>query len=258
MDSRLLITCEHGGADVPAKYARLFRGQRRLLDSHRGYDAGALEMARRFADQLAAPLIFSTTTRLLVDLNRSAHHRHVFSEFTSPLDREQRAALLAEHHAPYRQDVQKRIAGMTTVGVVVIHLSVHTFTPILNGARRTADVGLLYDSRRRPEAEFCGHWGGVLRRRRPDLRVRRNYPYLGKADGLTTALRKQYGEDRYLGVELEVCRAWWKPGNAAWRRLQHDLIEAFRETTHAAPGFASTATASTPTNAKRRIVDPTQ
>lgn len=37
----------------------------------------------------------------------------------------------------------------------------------------------------------------------PQLNVRFNYTYLGKADGCTTYLRKQFDKD-YLGIELEV------------------------------------------------------
>jgi hypothetical protein len=37
-----------------------------------------------------------------------------------------------------------------------------------------------------------------------ELRVRRNYPYLGKADGFTTYLRRHFPVDRYAGVEFEV------------------------------------------------------
>ena len=47
-----LITCEHGGNRIPAPYRRLFRGQRALLDSHRGYDPGALVMAKALASGL--------------------------------------------------------------------------------------------------------------------------------------------------------------------------------------------------------------
>src|ERR1700739_839489 len=39
-----IITCEHGGNRIPVPYRRLFRGQRALLDSHRGYDPGSLVM----------------------------------------------------------------------------------------------------------------------------------------------------------------------------------------------------------------------
>ena len=38
----LIITCEHGGNEVPAAYAPLFAGHEALLPTHRGWDAGAL------------------------------------------------------------------------------------------------------------------------------------------------------------------------------------------------------------------------
>ena len=44
-----LVTCEHGGNDIPPRYAPLFRGRRALLASHRGYDPGALVTARALA-----------------------------------------------------------------------------------------------------------------------------------------------------------------------------------------------------------------
>jgi hypothetical protein len=34
--------------------------------------------------------------------------------------------------------------------------------------------------------------------------VRRNYPYRGAADGLTTSLRRKLNTPRYLGIEIEV------------------------------------------------------
>jgi hypothetical protein len=38
----------------------------------------------------------------------------------------------------------------------------------------------------------------------PKWSVRRNYPYLGRSDGLTTYLRRRFDRDRYVGVEIEV------------------------------------------------------
>jgi predicted N-formylglutamate amidohydrolase len=75
MIDALLITCEHGGNSVPPRWRPLFRGHRALLDSHRGWDPGALPIARALAREMNAPLIYSTISRLLVELNRSPHHR---------------------------------------------------------------------------------------------------------------------------------------------------------------------------------------
>jgi hypothetical protein len=38
----------------------------------------------------------------------------------------------------------------------------------------------------------------------PQLKVHRNSPYRGATDGFTTALRRQFGVDEYIGVEVEV------------------------------------------------------
>ena len=80
----LLITCEHGGNRVPPRYRPLFRGHQDLLSTHRGFDPGALAMARQLAKALRAPLFVSTTSRLLIDLNRSQGHPKLYSEATRP------------------------------------------------------------------------------------------------------------------------------------------------------------------------------
>ena len=74
----------------------------------------------------------------------------------------------------------------------------------IDGRLRTADVGLLYDPSRSSERRFCDRWKRSLHQIAPELRVRRNYPYLGKSDGFTTHLRRTIGSPRYLGIELEV------------------------------------------------------
>ena len=73
-----IITCEHGGNRIPAPYRRLFREQSALLDSHRGYDPGSLVMAKALASAYRAPLVASTVSRLLIDLNRSIGNPQLF------------------------------------------------------------------------------------------------------------------------------------------------------------------------------------
>jgi predicted N-formylglutamate amidohydrolase len=51
----LVITCEHGSNRIPAPYRDLFHAHEVLLDSHRGYDPGALIMARALATAFEAP-----------------------------------------------------------------------------------------------------------------------------------------------------------------------------------------------------------
>lgn len=229
-----LITCEHGGNRIPTPYRRLFRGWKALLDTHRGYDPGALAMARALAREFKAPLVASTVSRLVVDLNRSIGHRSAFSEATRAAPAQVRAAILDRHYRPYRARVERLVAQSASRGRRVIHVSSHSFTPQLDGHARTADVGLLYDPARRTERVLCAHWKEALAARAPGLRVRRNYPYTGKSDGLTSYLRRRFREARYVGIELEVNQAIVFAGGPRWSALRRTLIDSLRTATRRA------------------------
>lgn len=223
--ARLVLTCEHGGNRVPAAYAALFRGAGRALGSHRGLDRGALAAARHLARALRAPLVAATVTRLLVDLNRSRGHPRLFSQFSAGLPAAGRARLLARHYEPYRARVAAAIGAGLAGGGRVLHVSVHSFTPVLGGVRRRADVGLLYDPARAAEARFCARWQAALAAAAPGWTVRRNYPYRGTSDGQVVELRRRFGA-RYAGVELEINQALLAPGPAR-DRLLRDLAGTF-------------------------------
>jgi predicted N-formylglutamate amidohydrolase len=209
MSDVLLLSCEHGGARVPPGYRHLFqsRAAQRALQSHRGCDLGALTLARSLSGTLEAPLRASTVTRLLVDLNRSIGHPRLFSKLSKPLDAAERAYLLDRHYFPYRDAIESWIGERSGGANRVVHVGVHSFTPKLDGRLRNADVGLLYDPSRKEEQLFCRDWQRALRDADRGLRVRRNYPYLGKTDGLVTYLRRIFPESRYVGIELEVNQA---------------------------------------------------
>jgi predicted N-formylglutamate amidohydrolase len=226
METQLLLTCEHGGNRTPQEFTACFRNAESVLASHRGFDPGALELARYFARRFKSPLIYSTTTRLLVELNRSLHHRSLFSEFTRGLDRLQRDRIINEYYLPYRARVEHSIAASLSRGTAVLHLSLHSFTPNLNGVLRRADVGLLFDPSRQWETRIARAWQTTLRDRDTSLRVRRNYPYLGKADGLTTYLRRKWPEHEYAGIELEVNQCWVEKPAQEWRALQACLANS--------------------------------
>jgi predicted N-formylglutamate amidohydrolase len=236
---RLLVSCEHGGNRIPAEYRSLFARRGRVLATHRGYDAGALALARTFALAFRAPLFFSTTSRLLVDLNRSASNPAVFSDATRALPRAARSRLIERHHAPYWRAIDAAIARAAAPGRRVVHVSCHSFTPRLAGVARRADIGLLFDPSRAAEAALCRAWRERLLARRPGLVVRRNYPYRGIDDGIITALRRRHPGRRYAGVEIEVSQKYPLGAAAAWRSLQRLLVETFAEALCAAAAPAA-------------------
>lgn len=227
--ARFLVTCEHGGNRVPARYLAWFTGHEALLDSHRGHDPGALAMARQLAAALQAPLYFSTVSRLLIDLNRSPGHPNLYSEATRPAPAALRREIRARHYRPYRARVEAWIAQAVAAGGQVIHLSSHSFTPVLGGVARNADVGLLYDPARPGEAALCRRWQAALHASAPHLRVRRNYPYTGRSDGFTAWLRRRFPAEAYLGIELELNQRWVGQGGKAWRELRRQVLESLRQ-----------------------------
>ena len=226
MKPGLVVSCEHGGNTVPAAYAYLFRGCEQLLQSHRGFDAGALELARELAARCRAPLRFSTVSRLLVDLNRSIGSRSLFSEITRKADRAEQSAIVERFYMPFRQKVLTALRDGLRRYQPVVHLSVHTFTPVLAGVERRADVGLLYDPRRRLERAFCRRWRSALRAEARGLTVRMNYPYRGRADGLTTYLRTLFAPEAYLGIELEVNQKFVLAEPDRWPSVKRAVVDS--------------------------------
>jgi predicted N-formylglutamate amidohydrolase len=185
-------------------------------------------MARALARALRAPLVTATVSRLLVDLNRSLGHRQLFSQTMRATPEPLRATVVARYYRPYRERIEQLVRQAVSRGRRVIHVSSHSFTPQLNGQVRRADVGLLYHPGRRGEAALCARWKEALGALAPELRVRRNYPYAGKADGLTAYLRLRFPQAAYVGIEVEVNQAIVFAAGRRWTRLRGTLIDSLR------------------------------
>jgi len=206
----------------------MFHEHAALLDTHRGYDPGALVMARQLAAALHAPLVTSTVSRLLIDLNRSIGHPQLFSAAIRRADATLRERIVEQHYLPYRERVEQLVRRAVSRGRRVIHISSHSFTPELYGKVRQADVGLLYDPGRHGEVKLCARWKETLARMAPNLRVRRNYPYAGKGDGLTSYLRQQFRSTAYVGIELEINQKIVFAAGRRWTAVRRVLVDSFR------------------------------
>ena len=218
----LIVSCEHGGNRAPLPFSKLF--SRRFLDTHRGYDPGALALARDFAAATGAPLFYSTVSRLLVELNRPLGHPQVFF---LDLSEKTRAALLRRYYFPYWNAVQKAARH----GRRVLHLSCHSFTPRFRGAQRTTDIGLLFDPARPAEAAFCRRWRDAILGQSPRLRVRYNDPYPGVFPSLVDSLRQEFGARRYVGIQIEVNQKYPRGDARRWRALRRILVSTLPQFT---------------------------
>ncbi len=220
----VILSCEHATNKVPDQYRPLLADCLDQLSTHQGYDPGALDFAKLLAERLSAPLFAGSISRLLVDLNRSLRNRR-----TPPVKKKcdltsRQEELLIKYYLTYRRQIDEAIGGYLRQGQTVVHLSIHSFTPILAGVCRTADVGFLYDPGRLQEKEFCDKWRSALAARDNSWRLRRNYPYRGISDGLVRTLRQKYPAHHYLGIELEINQIYPLERTADWLRLQQQLL----------------------------------
>ncbi|MFT4804295.1 MAG: putative N-formylglutamate amidohydrolase [Psychroserpens sp.] len=199
---KLILTCEHGGNKIPNEYVYLFQENQKVLETHRGFDLGALDTfdyLKSLSDYSKA----STTSRLLIELNRSLHHSQLFSEYSNKLSVIQKNQITSTYYHPYRHEVSSIISNFISKGDTVLHLSIHSFTPTLKNIKRECDIGLLYDPKKPSEKLFSALLKSKIKAKNHNLKMRFNYPYLGKSDGFTTYLRRQF-KMNYTGIEIEI------------------------------------------------------
>lgn len=238
-ETSVFISCEHADFLIPHEYQELFRKANKVIRGHRGYDIGAAGLARYLSQKTGAELLLATYSRLLIDLNRSEHHNNLFSEYTAVLPGSNKQDILDDYYHPYRNLVLHKIRQMSRHTSVVLHLSVHSFTPELNGVKRNTDIGLLYDPGRQQEKKLCVKWQQKISDLSDEFRVRRNYPYKGSADGLTTALRRQFSAKKYIGIELEVNQKLLQPGTGhKMDKLFQVLFSSLVQTIESMPSVA--------------------
>lgn len=181
-----------------------------ILGSHIAWDLGARYITRQLTRHLHCTSFIAKYSRLLIDLNRSTHHTRLIPAVSfgvpipgntglTPVQKRER---LRRYYLPYRSAVFTTIRARIATAGKCLHCSVHSFTPVVDGYERRADIGLLYDPQRRWEAQVVAILADTLRTK--GLQVRRNYPYRGTSDGLTTACRRLFPTMQYCGLEIEI------------------------------------------------------
>lgn len=227
--TRWVLSCEHGGYALPREYGTLGLAREDLRD-HIGWDIGAAAVMRETARRLGAPSVASKYSRLLVDCNRDAHEDSLIptssdgrqvpgNQRLSKLERRRRIAL---YHEPYHQRLDRMIARArrsSEAGSVQL-LSVHSFTPAMDGRARPFDIGVLFDDHERLARRF----GLALKER--GLRVRYNQPYSG-IDGLIFAARRHGRAHGIPYVELEINNVLLR-NEVDCRRIARELVAAIR------------------------------
>jgi predicted N-formylglutamate amidohydrolase len=206
---QFVISAEHASNRVPAQYKNLGL-TRRQLQSHIAWDPGSRSVARACAKALGCLCHEGGHSRLFVDLNRSLHHPKLMARqsFSIPipgnetLSREERNSRVRLYYTPFREAVLADVQRIIEAYGRCVHLSIHSFTPVVDGVTRVGDIGILYDPSRRIEKTLAAEL--IARITAQGFHVRRNYPYRGVSDGHVTGLRMLFSGRSYEGLELEV------------------------------------------------------
>lgn len=153
MSLGLLLVADHARNVLPARYGTLGLPDNEL-ERHIAYDIGAEAVTRRLAAALEVPAVMASWSRLLIDPNRGEDDptliRQIYDRAVvpgnHPLTAEEREERMERYYRPYHQRVSETIEAVRAAsGRAPMVISVHSFTPEMQGRRRPWEVGVLWD-----------------------------------------------------------------------------------------------------------------
>lgn len=182
----LLLVCDHASNAVPSAYGNLGL-MRADLDRHIGWDIGAAEVTRHISAHFRATAVLSGVSRLVVDCNRPVGHPTsipresdgVVVPANHRLTPAAEEARIAQWFDPYHQAIRVQLARIERRHEVATLVSIHSFTPVMNGKQRPWSVGVLWnrDQRIAPAAITALRQQGHV--------VGDNEPYSGREGAFT-------------------------------------------------------------------------
>jgi predicted N-formylglutamate amidohydrolase len=150
--SSFLLIGDHAGNAVPEGLQSLGLPSAEL-ERHIGWDIGIGELGPLLAERLDAVFIRQTYSRLVIDCNRDPARADAIPEVSDltivpgnqGLTPDQRAARVAAIHVPYQDAIGAELARRDAAGRETTLVSLHSFTPAMQGVARPWQVGMLHD-----------------------------------------------------------------------------------------------------------------
>ncbi|MER9328040.1 N-formylglutamate amidohydrolase [Mesorhizobium sp. M0488] len=149
----IVLLADHARRDLPEDYGSLGLPLAEF-DRHIAYDIGVEAVTRELAASLDVPAVLANFSRLLIDPNRGEDDPTLIRQLYDgtvvpgnyPLAPEERERRLDRFYRPYHDAVGAMIASVAqAAGQAPFILSVHSFTPTMQGIKRPWHVGILWD-----------------------------------------------------------------------------------------------------------------
>lgn len=230
--SSFLLIGDHAGKAFPEALGTLGLGQGDLA-RHIVCDIGVMELGCMLADRLDACFIEQSYSRLVVDCNRAAAHPQAFAAVSdgtvipgnAALDTTGQAERFCAIHAPYQAAIADTLADRDAAGRETILVSLHSFTPVMQGLARAWDIGVLHHG---------GETGFALAlldrlRAMQGVRVGDNEPYRMDETDHTVPLHAYAARRPYAELEIRQDHIADGIGRTLWAGR---LIDALRSTGH--------------------------
>lgn len=149
--AQMLVVCDHASNALPPGHGNLGLTDDQI-DQHIAWDIGAAAVAEHLADRFDAPAIFSNFSRLLIDCNRYPADPASIAPVSDGVTVAGNLGLSAaeierrreKFFQPYHDEIETVLDGFIAAGRPPVLLSVHSFTPNFNGARRPWQIGVCW------------------------------------------------------------------------------------------------------------------
>lgn len=181
-NAKVLLVCDHASHRMPARYNELGVADGARY-AHVAWDIGAGQVTRLLAARLGCPAVLAGVSRLLIDCNRQPGDPGSIPACSCGVEvpgnrqvDDAEADARAEHWFwPYHHEIGTALSHLFRHGVPPAMVSVHSFTPHMNGFDRPWHVGVLWNRDPRMALPILESL-----RRRVDLVVGDNEPYSGR------------------------------------------------------------------------------
>ena len=187
--SRFLLICDHATNIVPPEVDGGSLGLPAAeMGRHIAYDIGVREVTHALAAHLGAPALLTRFSRLVIDPNRGEDDptlvMRLYDGTIIPGNRhvtpEEVARRLDAYHRPYHRRIEARLDAATARGRAPALISVHSYTPQLQGRPpRPWEIGVLWHHDGRIAVPL------MARLRAAGYCVGDNEPYSGELEGDT-------------------------------------------------------------------------
>jgi len=151
-ESPVLLVCDHASCRFPQALGDMGLDPfaRRC---HLAIDIGAGKLTETIAKSLGVTAVIAQYSRLVVDCNRQLMDPGAYLEYgdgilvpgNRNLTQEQKDARADTIYWPYHTAIDEQVTRLRAIGPKPAFISIHSFTPVLNGIARDIQMGVLWD-----------------------------------------------------------------------------------------------------------------